>query len=348
MPELSPTLSLPYLQPAQAQKHVTHNEALRILDAVTQLSVLSTTLSEPPETPNNGDRYLVGPAAAKDWVGQENAIAVWAENAWTFYAPGVGWRVDVASSGQVLRFDGVAWNPPAASDVQNVPLVGVNTTADATNRLSVSSDATLLNNAGGGHQLKLNKAVAADTATLLFQTGFSGRAEMGTAGSDAFFIKVSADGSSFENALVVDESTGMTTAKKRYFSGGLLTDQIGVPDQTQTPVIFDTAPQNDDGMLSFGNGHLTPPAGAVSAVGAARVTGLSANSTCSISIWKNGALFAQKEYFANAAGVVSMDITLHDVCSGSDAYHVRVYINTGGTGTIDSNPANTYFRGFHH
>ena len=348
MPELSPTLSLPYLQPAQAQKHVTHNEALRILDAVTQLSVLDTTLSEPPGAPNNGDRYLVGPAATLEWTGQENAIAVWAENAWTFYAPGVGWRVDVASSGQMLRFDGVGWASPGASDVQNVPFVGVNTTADTTNRLAVSSDATLLNNAGAGHQLKLNKAVAGDTASLLFQTGFSGRAEMGTAGSDAFFIKVSADGSSFENALVVDESTGMTTTKKRYFGAGLLTDQTGVADQTQTPVVFDTSPQNDDGMLNVGTGVLTPPAGGVSAIAGVRATGLSADSTCSISLWKNGGLFAQKEHFANATGVVSMDIALHDVCSGSDTYQVRVYINTGTTGTLDSNPANTYFRGFHH
>lgn len=348
MPELSPTLSLPYLQPAQAQKHVTHNEALRILDAVTQLSVLSTTLSAPPESPNNGDRHLVGPAATDAWTGQENAIAVWAENAWTFYAPGTGWRVDVADTGQMMRFDGVSWTSPGASDLQNVAFVGVNTSADTTNRLSVSSDATLLNNAGSGHQLKLNKAGATDTASLLFQTGFSGRAEMGTAGSDAFFIKVSADGSSFENAIVVDESTGATTAKKRYFAAGLLTDQTGIADQTQTPVTFDTAPQNDDGMVNVGNGQLIPPAGGVSAIAGARATGLTADSTCTISIWKNGALFAQRESFANSAGVVSMDVTLHDVCTGSDIYHVRVYLNTGGTGTLDSNAANTYFRGFHH
>ena len=48
MSEQSPVLSMPYIQPAQAQKHVTHNEALRILDAVTQLSVISTELDAPP------------------------------------------------------------------------------------------------------------------------------------------------------------------------------------------------------------------------------------------------------------------------------------------------------------
>jgi hypothetical protein len=30
----TPNLKLPYILPSQAQKHVTHNEALRLLDAV--------------------------------------------------------------------------------------------------------------------------------------------------------------------------------------------------------------------------------------------------------------------------------------------------------------------------
>ncbi len=348
MPELSPILSLPYLQPAQAQKHVTHNEALRILDALTQLSVIDIALSTPPATPNNGDRYVVGPAATDAWQGQENAIALWAETGWVFYAPGTGWRVDVAATGQVQRFDGTNWVSPGASDVQNVPLVGVNTTADITNRLAVSSDATLLNNAGGGHQLKLNKANVADTVSLLFQTGFSGRAEMGTAGTDGFFIKVSADGSTFENALEVDEVTGTATVKKRFFAAGLLSDQTGVSNQLQSPVLFDSAPQNDDSMVNLGNGQLTPPAGAVSAVAGVRVTDVISNGNCSISIWKNGALLMQKGGIANSTGEISLDVTLHDICTGSDTYAVRVFLNTATTGTLDSNPANTYFRGFHH
>ena len=41
MPDTSHALSLPLIQPSQAQKHVTHNEALRILDAVVQLVVIA-------------------------------------------------------------------------------------------------------------------------------------------------------------------------------------------------------------------------------------------------------------------------------------------------------------------
>ncbi|KIN65801.1 ribonuclease III [Sulfitobacter noctilucae] len=210
MSQTSPTLSLPYIQPAQAQKHVTHNEALRILDAVTQLSVLSVTLTEPPAQNADGDRYIVADEATDVWAGQENSVAVWVDSTWQFFAPNIGWRADIASSGEEVRFDGTDWQTvgSGAVDLQNVPTLGVNTTADATNKLAVASDATLLTNAGTGHQLKLNKATATDTASLLFQTGFAGRAEMGTAGNDNFSIKVSPDGNNFKTAMRTEAATG--------------------------------------------------------------------------------------------------------------------------------------------
>ena len=41
MSETSPRLDLPYIQPSQAQKHVTHNESLQRLDALVQMTVLA-------------------------------------------------------------------------------------------------------------------------------------------------------------------------------------------------------------------------------------------------------------------------------------------------------------------
>lgn len=208
MTETSPSLSLPYLQPAQAQKHVTHNEALRILDAVTQLSVLTAGAIVPPESPVEGDRHIVGPAAIEEWAGQDQAVALWSDGTWQFFAPQAGWRADLAGTGGSLRFDGAAWVPPAMEAPESLPTLGINANADATNRLTVSAEATLLNNEGAGHQLKLNKADAGDTASLLFQTGFSGRAEMGTAGTNDFAIKVSPDGSTFHTGLSFDAESG--------------------------------------------------------------------------------------------------------------------------------------------
>lgn len=219
MPQISPSLSLPYLQPAQAQKHVTHNEALRILDTVTQLSVTDATLVTPPAQPVEGARYIVNGTGTDAWENHNFDVAIWSDNAWYFATPSVGWRADLAATGDVVRFDGSSWTPVTTSgssgpiDLQNLPAVGIGTTADSTNRLSVSSEATLLNHDGNGHQLKLNKAAPTDTASLLFQTGFSGRAEMGLSGSDDFAINVSPDGNIFRTALSIDADNGAVQFK---------------------------------------------------------------------------------------------------------------------------------------
>ena len=63
-------LGLPYLAAAQAQKHVTHNEALRALDALVHLMVLDKDLSAPPGSPTAGDRYIVGAGPTGAWSGQ--------------------------------------------------------------------------------------------------------------------------------------------------------------------------------------------------------------------------------------------------------------------------------------
>ena len=47
----TPNLRLPFIEGSQAQKHVTHNEALRILDAAIQIAVLDTTHTSPPVSP---------------------------------------------------------------------------------------------------------------------------------------------------------------------------------------------------------------------------------------------------------------------------------------------------------
>ena len=56
MPDISTHLLLPYLLAAQAQKHVTVNEALRLLDGLVQFAVLDRHLTAPPASPADGDR----------------------------------------------------------------------------------------------------------------------------------------------------------------------------------------------------------------------------------------------------------------------------------------------------
>lgn len=206
--ETSALLGLPYIQAAQAQKHVTHNEALRALDVIVQAAVTDRTRAVPPGSPAEGDRHLVAVGASGDWAGQDGAIALFQNGVWLFHMPKPGWRVHVLDEGQDVVFDGSGWGGG-----DQMAQLGINTAADATNRLSVASDATLLSHDGAGHQIKINKATATDTASLLFQTGWSGRAEMGTTGSDGFAIKVSGDGSAWTTALEFDPATGISNGQ---------------------------------------------------------------------------------------------------------------------------------------
>lgn len=231
MPDDTTILSLPLILPAQAQKHVTHNEALVKLDLMVQLAVINRTLTTPPALPTIGDRHIVATGATGPWVGQAGRIALFTEAGWQFTQALNGWQAYVMAESQMAYFNGLTW--VALSDGPfTVGQLGVSATADATNRLSVSAPATLLNHAGSGHQLKLNKAVAGDTASLLFQTGFSGRAEMGTAGADDFSVKVSADGSSWSVALVSAAATGEVTLPQPVHLGGQAADPVAPPNGT--------------------------------------------------------------------------------------------------------------------
>lgn len=208
MPDTSPVLSLPLIQPSQAQKHVTHNEAIDVLDALVQAAVQSADQSTPPAMPTSGDMYIVGVSPTGDWAAQEKALARYSNNTWRFFTPREGWRVWVADTSRMLVFGSGQWQELSVSEDQPITQLGINATADSVNRLSVNSSATLLNHEGAGHQLKINKAALTETASLLFQSSFSGRAEMGLAGSEDWSIRVSDDGTNWTTALEVDAATG--------------------------------------------------------------------------------------------------------------------------------------------
>lgn len=199
-------LKLPFLVASQAQKHVTHNEALRTLDALIHLRVEDRGRETPPDDPAEGQRHALGPSPEGAFSGWGGYIAAFQDGAWTFYQPREGWVIWDAADAALFVFHDGDWT--AAWNLQNISLVGVNTAADTTNRLAVASDATLLTHAGAGHQLKVNKAAAGDTVSLLFQTNWSGRAEMGLAGNDDFSVKVSPNGSAWTTALRVAAATG--------------------------------------------------------------------------------------------------------------------------------------------
>lgn len=204
----SPRLNLPLIQPSQAQKHVTHNEALMYLDGITQLVVTAFDQSTPPEAPIPGDIYALTDAPTGVWAPYPEHLAMASDNGWITFLPQEGWQAWDLTGGRCMVLGAEGWQP-LLDDLQNLSSLGVNASADSTNRLTVSSDASLFNHAGAGHQMKLNKATAGDTASLLIQSNWSGRAEIGLSGDDNLHVKVSADGGTWTEALVIDGGNGL-------------------------------------------------------------------------------------------------------------------------------------------
>lgn len=109
----TPRLALPLLAVAQAQKEVTHNEALTLLDALVHAAVEAGPLAGPPEDSAEGQCWIVGAGSTGAWAGQENAIAIRTGGGWRFVHPREGMRAARLADGALLRFDGGLWVPPA-------------------------------------------------------------------------------------------------------------------------------------------------------------------------------------------------------------------------------------------
>lgn len=106
-------MSLPLLAPAQAQKHVTVNEALLRLDALTHLTLASVGVVTPPVAAPDGEVYAVPPGAVNAWAGQEGKLALRIGGGWVFVRPQAGWRAVVLDTGDAVIWDGRDWRPGA-------------------------------------------------------------------------------------------------------------------------------------------------------------------------------------------------------------------------------------------
>lgn len=241
--ENTTNLKLPLLISNQSQKEITHNEALTIIDNILQNGIIDKDLTTPPASPNPNDLYIVGTSATGDWADEDGHLAYY-DNGWRFLEAREGATFWVNDEDCLYTYNGLSWektlevisvgvedlddlsdvvitsasqydllqhngtNFVNTKQIQDLSLLGINATADSTNKLSVKSDAVLFDKTTANSQVKVNKATSTDTASHLFQTNYSGRAEFGLAGSDDFTLKVSSDGSIWNNSFVVDKSTG--------------------------------------------------------------------------------------------------------------------------------------------
>lgn len=108
-------LGLPLLQPAQAQKHVTVNEALVRLDGLAQLVLQSQTVSDPPAAAADGLVWAVPVGAVNAWSGQDGMIALSDNGGWVFITPQVGWRAWIADESLAALWTGTDWSAGGVS-----------------------------------------------------------------------------------------------------------------------------------------------------------------------------------------------------------------------------------------
>src|SRR3546814_15941286 len=83
----SARLFLPLLAPGQAQKEITHNEALAQLDIITQAVVQAVGVDVPPASPAPGECWIIGPSPEGPWSGLAQHLAGWTETCWRNVKP---------------------------------------------------------------------------------------------------------------------------------------------------------------------------------------------------------------------------------------------------------------------
>jgi len=105
----TPRLSLPVIEAAQAQKHVTHNEALALLDCLTQLAVESRSLAAPPASPAEGGCYIPAASATGAWSGWDNQLALFSGGGWLRLAPVPGLKAWVRDERLTLTYEDGVW-----------------------------------------------------------------------------------------------------------------------------------------------------------------------------------------------------------------------------------------------
>lgn len=115
--ESTARLALPLLQTGQAQKELSHNEALTLLDFATQPVVIAVGRDDPPAAPVPGACWVVGAAPIGAWSGRAHALAGWTTGGWRFVAAREGLAAWSLADTAEARFAGGAWTVGALRGV---------------------------------------------------------------------------------------------------------------------------------------------------------------------------------------------------------------------------------------
>jgi hypothetical protein len=274
MSQSSPRLSLPFIQAAQAQKHVTHNEALRALDLLVQLSFEDDAQTAPPVAPQIGECYIVAVGGSGDWAGQDGNIAIYLDSAWQFQTPRTGWQGYVVAQDILTVFNGTDWVEITANQLQNAERIGLGMAADAASPFAAKLNAALwsaLYSADGGTgdlMQTLNKENSTSDVGLVLQENFQTRALIGLFGDSNLRVSVTPDGSTFQDALSIDTSSGIANQPTlpRFKAHTNYDNYVGVGAWTKLGI--NVAEYNDQACFNPATNVFTAPVDGTYLIGA--------------------------------------------------------------------------------
>lgn len=179
----TPRLALPAIEAAQAQKHVTHNEALVLLDALTQLTVESRTLTAPPGSPAEGACYIPASGATGAWSGWDGQIAVY-NDGWFRIVPLPGLKAWVKAERLTVTYEDSVWRDGIALTAHG----GRVTLRAKEEELTLS----------GAYVETADPAFIPDRAIVL---GVSSRTTLAITGATSYGVGIAADSTKFGNLL---------------------------------------------------------------------------------------------------------------------------------------------------
>lgn len=217
-------LSLPYLLPNQAQKHVTLNESLALLDLHVHMTVQTVASDTPPEDHSAGGVYVVSDTPTGEWQGREGQLAWSIDGAWRYLSPEPGWIAWFEEDQTVRVFDGAAWSSIRA-DLSKFSQIGVNTDPDAYNRLSVKSESVLFSHddvtpGSGDVRVHLNRKDENGFATVYWSTGYVADTEIGLT-SEGFVLKQGTGDGAMETIVRVNPDEDIAISKSLELSNPL-------------------------------------------------------------------------------------------------------------------------------
>jgi hypothetical protein len=118
---------LPLLAVSQAQKEITHNEALFRIDALLH-AVAQAEMASPPVLTDAdvGKCWLVAGAPSGEWSGKSGQLAVWVGGSWRFCQPSEGMRLRMLAAGTDRVYSQSVWvAAPTIAYPQNGAVIDV-------------------------------------------------------------------------------------------------------------------------------------------------------------------------------------------------------------------------------